>query len=121
VNKRHLFYSLPIILLLIVGVAGWFATNYLGNKARQEIIGENQAAVLALSTYVSSTFTHIEGAVKSPAGSPWIVPALISKREQDIEHAHSALDRYNSALNASVSYPMDADALMYEQKKGKRS
>jgi diguanylate cyclase (GGDEF)-like protein/PAS domain S-box-containing protein len=110
-KKRRFFYSLPMILLLIVAVAGWFATDYLGNEARQEIIGESQAAVLALSTYVSSTFTNIEGAVKSLAGSPWIAPALMSKRDQDIEHANSALDRYNSALNASVSYLMDADGM----------
>ena len=49
-NKRHFFYSLPIILLLIVAVAGWFATDYLGNKARQEIIGESRASALTLST-----------------------------------------------------------------------
>jgi diguanylate cyclase (GGDEF)-like protein/PAS domain S-box-containing protein len=110
-NKRHFFYSLPIILLLIVFFAGWFATGYLGNKARQEIIGESQAAVLALSTYVSSTFTNIEGTVKSLAGSPWIAPALMSKRKRDVEQANSALDRYNSALNASVSYLMDADGI----------
>jgi C4-dicarboxylate-specific signal transduction histidine kinase len=108
-NKRHFFYLLPMILLLIVAVAGWFATDYLANDERQEIIGESQAAVLALSTYVSSTFTNIEGAVKSLAGSPWIAPALMSKRDQDIEHANSVLDRYNSALNVSVSYLMDAD------------
>ena len=110
-SKRHFFYSLPMILLLIVAVAGWFATDYLGNKARQEIIGESRASVLTLSIYVSSTLTNIEGAVKSLAGSPWIAPALLSKRDQDIEHANSALDRYNSALNASVSYLMDADGM----------
>jgi diguanylate cyclase (GGDEF)-like protein/PAS domain S-box-containing protein len=110
-NKRHFFYSLPMIFLLIVAIAGWFATDYLGNKARQEIISESQATVLALSTYVPSTFTHIEGAVKSLAGSHWIAPTLMSKREQDIEHANSALDRYNSTLNASVSYLMDADGM----------
>ena len=110
-SKRRLFYSLVIILLLVVAVAGWFATDYLGNKARQEIIGENRALVLTLSIYVSSTFTHLEGAVKSLAGSPWIAPALRSKRDQDIEHADSALDRYNATLNASVSYLMDADGL----------
>jgi diguanylate cyclase (GGDEF)-like protein/PAS domain S-box-containing protein len=110
-NKRRFFYSLPMLLLLIVAVAGWFATDYLGNKARQEIIGESRASVLTLSTYISSTFTNIEAAVKSLAGSPWIAPALISKRDQDIEHANSALDRYNSALNASVSYLMNADGM----------
>ena len=110
-NKKHFLYSLPMILLLIVAVAGWFATDYLGNKARQEIISESQAAVLTLSTYVSSTFINIEGAAKSLAGSPWIASALLSKREQDIEHANSALDRYNSAINASVSYLMNADGM----------
>jgi diguanylate cyclase (GGDEF)-like protein/PAS domain S-box-containing protein len=110
-NKRHIFYSLLVILLLIVVVAGWVATDYLGNQARKEIISESQASVLTLSIYVSSTFTNIEGAVKALAGSPWIAPALISKRNQDIEYADSALDRYNSAINASVSYLMDADGM----------
>jgi diguanylate cyclase (GGDEF)-like protein/PAS domain S-box-containing protein len=100
-----------MILLLIVVVGGWFATNYLGNKARQEIIGESRASVLTLSTYVSSTLSTIEGAVKSLSGSPWIAPALLSNRDLDIEHANSALDRYNSALNASVSYVMDVNGM----------
>jgi diguanylate cyclase (GGDEF)-like protein/PAS domain S-box-containing protein len=110
-NKRHLLYPILMILLLIVVVGGWFATNYLGNKARQEIIGESRASVLTLSTYVSSTLSTIEGAVKSLSGSPWIAPALLSNRDLDIEHANSALDRYNSALNASVSYVMDVNGM----------
>jgi diguanylate cyclase (GGDEF)-like protein/PAS domain S-box-containing protein len=110
-NKRRYFYSLSMILLLIVAVAGWSATNYLSNKARQEIIGESRASALTISIHVSSTLTYLKGAVKSLAGSPWIAPALLSKRAQDIERANSALDRYNSALNASVSYLMDAEGM----------
>ena len=110
-NKRHFIYSLPMILLLIVVITGWFATHYLGYQARREIISESQASVLTLSTYVSSIFTTIEGAVKSLSGAVYIAPALTSKRSQDIENANSALDRYNSALNASVSYLMDANGM----------
>jgi len=113
-NKRHFFYLLTLILLLIVTVAGWFATDYLGNKARQEIIEESRASSLTLSIYVSSTLNKFEETVKSLAGSPWITPALrskLTKREREIEHANSALDRYNSALNASVSYLMDAEGV----------
>jgi len=110
-SKRRLFYSLVIILLLVVAVAGWFATDYLDNEARQEIIGESRASALTLSIYVSSTLNKFEDAVKSLAGSPWIAPALLSKGKRDIEHAHSALDRYNSALSASVSYLMDAEGM----------
>jgi hypothetical protein len=57
-NKRHFFYSLPLILLLIVVIAGWFATDYLGNKARQEIIEESRSSALTLSVYVSSTLNQ---------------------------------------------------------------
>jgi PAS domain S-box-containing protein len=110
-SKRRFFYSLLIILLLIVAIAGGFATYYLGNMARQEIIEESQASALTLSTYVSSTLNRFEGAVKSLAGSPWIAPALLSKGEQDIEHANSTLDRYNSALSVSVSYLIGADGV----------
>jgi PAS domain S-box-containing protein len=100
-----------MILLLIVAVAGWFATDYLGNKAWQEIIKENHASVLTLSTYVSSTLTKFEGAVESLSGSPSIAPALMSKTDQDIENVNSTIDRYNKALNASVTYLMAADGM----------
>ena len=109
-NRRHLFYSLPMILLLIVVVAGWFATDYLGNKARQEIIEESRSSVSILSISLSTTLSKNEEAVKSLAGSPWIVPALLSKGENDIEQANSALDRYGSAFDA-ISYLMDADGM----------
>jgi PAS domain S-box-containing protein len=109
-NKRHFYYLSPMILLLIVAVAGWFATDYLGNKARQEIIGESRTSVLTLSIYVSTTLNRIEDAVESLAGSPWIAPALLSNGERDIEHANSVLDRYSSAF-ASITYLMDADGM----------
>ncbi|MFZ3047189.1 MAG: cache domain-containing protein, partial [Desulfatirhabdiaceae bacterium] len=109
-NKRRVFYFLPMILLLIVAVAGWFATVYLGNKARQEIIGESQASVFTLSVYVSTTINVIENAVNALADSPWISPALLSQGEQDIENANSVLDRYSSNFT-SISYLMDADGM----------
>jgi len=110
-KKKRLFYSLLILLLLIVIVGGWFVTDYLGNKARQEIISEKQASALTLSIYVSSTLYYLEGAVKALAGSPWIAPALLSKGVRDIERANGVLDRYNSTLGASVSYLMDANGM----------
>jgi two-component system C4-dicarboxylate transport sensor histidine kinase DctB len=100
-----------MILLLIVVIAGWFATDYLGNHARQDIISESQASELTLSTYLSDTFTTVEGSVKSLSQSPFIAPALLSKRDQDIENANGALDRYNSAMNASVTYLMDSNGM----------
>ena len=100
-----------MILLLIVAVAGLLVTDYLGNKFREEIIGEIRASTLTLHVYVSDVLSNLEGAVKALAGSPWISPALLSKGDQDIEHANITLDRYNSAIKASVTYLMDADGM----------
>jgi PAS domain S-box-containing protein len=110
-DKRPYLYSLSLILLLIVAAAGWFATDYLGDKARQEIIGESQASIFTLSTHLSSTLDNLGGAAESLAGSPWIASALPSNGAQELEYANSALDRYNSSLNISVSYLMDTDGL----------
>ena len=109
-GARSKIYLLSMILTLIVIVAGWFATDYLGDKARQEIIREGQASVFTLSVYVSTTINVIENAVKALADSPWIAPALLSKGEQDIENANSVLDRYSSNFT-SISYLMDADGM----------
>ncbi len=109
--NSSLWRIMPGLLLLAVLSAGWVATAYLGRVARQEIIGENNASALTLSTYLSSALSNLEGAVKSLAGSPGIPPVLMSDGARAIERANSTLDRYNAALNASVSYVMDADGM----------
>jgi diguanylate cyclase (GGDEF)-like protein/PAS domain S-box-containing protein len=110
-NKRRVFYALPMILLLIVAVAGWFATDHLGNKVRLEIIEQSRSSALSVELYISSTLQNIKAAVKTLAGSPWIAPALISKRDREFDRANSTLDRYNDASNAAVTYLMDTDGM----------
>ncbi|MCX5845658.1 MAG: PAS domain S-box protein [Deltaproteobacteria bacterium] len=105
---RYRWMIIHLILLSAVVVAGWFVTVYLGDKARQEIIGGNESALSIRSTHLTDELKKIEGAVKAMAGSPWIVSALISRKNHDIVQANSALDRYNTALDASVSYLIDS-------------
>jgi diguanylate cyclase (GGDEF)-like protein/PAS domain S-box-containing protein len=104
---RHKWLIIYLFLLSAVIVAGWFATRYLGDMARQEIVKENEGTITLFSTLLTDEFKKIEGAVKALSGSPLIVPALISGKDQDIANANAALDRYNSAMRASVSYLMD--------------
>ena len=108
---RYPWLIFSLILLGIVVGAGWFATGYLGDRARQEIIKDNESAIALLSAHLTSEMNKIEGAVRSLSGSPWIAPALISRTDIDIAHANSALDRYNAAIDASVSYLMDGSGI----------
>jgi diguanylate cyclase (GGDEF)-like protein/PAS domain S-box-containing protein len=108
-NKSyHKWLILYLVLLSAVVGAGWFATGYLGDMARREVVRENEATIMLLSIHLTDEFKRIEGAVKALSGSPWIAPALISGKDQDIAQANAALDRYNSAMRASVSYLMDS-------------
>ncbi len=110
-KTRRYLYALSGILLLIVAVAGWFAVDRLGDNARQQVIKENRAAASVVSIHVSSELTGIERAVKALSGSPLILPALLARGAREIEYANNTLDRYNSALNASVSYVMDINGM----------
>jgi len=105
----HIWLISYLILLFIVAVAGWFTTGYLGDKARQEILEYNESRISLHSSHLTAEFEKIERAVKLLAGSPWIVPALISRKDQDIANADSVLDRYNTSLESSVSYLIDSN------------
>jgi len=99
------------VLLFVVAVAGWFVTGYLSDKAKQEILEYNESIISLHSSRLTSEFEKIERAVKALSGSPWIAPALISRKEQNIANANSALDRYNVSFETSVCYFMDSKGM----------
>jgi diguanylate cyclase (GGDEF)-like protein/PAS domain S-box-containing protein len=104
-HQKWLIFSL-LFTFVVVG-AGWLATGYLGDLARQEIVQEHEATIALLSTLLTDDLQKHAGAAEAISGSPWILPALISGNDRDIARANAVLDRYNSALGASVSYLMD--------------
>jgi hypothetical protein len=53
-----------LILLFIIVVAGWFATGYLGDKARQEIIENSESKITLYSSRFTADFENIERTVK---------------------------------------------------------
>ena len=107
-ESRHKWLMFSLLFMSVVVGAGWFAVGYLGDMARQEIVKENEATITLLSTHLTDELKKLAGAARAMSGSPWISPALISGKDQDIARANSVLDRYNSAMGASVSYLMDS-------------
>lgn len=110
-NKKGVTYYkwliIYVVLLAIVSATGFFVTGYLGDMAKQGIINENESVISVLSVHLTDDLRRIEGAVKAMSASPQIIPALIHRTDQNIAHANAALDRYNSALEGSVSYLID--------------
>jgi len=100
-----------LVVLFIVIAAGWLATGYLGDKAKQEILEYNDNIISFHSGHLIAEFEKIERGVRALSGSPWIAPALVSRKEQDIANANSVLDRYNASLESSVCYLMDSNGM----------
>ncbi|MBU2622823.1 MAG: PAS domain S-box protein [Proteobacteria bacterium] len=107
--SSHKWLTSYLVLLFIIAGAGWFVTGYLGDKAKQEILEYNESRISLHSSRLTVEFEKIEKAVKSLSGSPWIAPALISRKDRDIANADSVLDRYNTSLESSVCYLMDGN------------
>ena len=100
-----------LMLLFLVAVAGWLATGYLGDRARQEIVESNEAKIMLYSSRFTAEFENIERTVKVLSGSPWIVQGLVSRKAKDIRNANAVLDRYNRDAAGSVSYLMDSHGM----------
>ena len=111
IPAKHSWLILFVCLLVMNIAAGWYVSYYLGNIAKKEIIDGNEASTNALSILLDDEFSKMEGVVKTLAGSPWIAPALMTKRTGDIERAYSVLVRYNTSVDATVSYLMDSKGM----------
>jgi hypothetical protein len=109
-RKWLLQYNLLIfmlVLLLTSVVLGWAGTNYLGNIARQEILENNESSISLISANMTAKLRKIESAAMVVSGSPQVIAFFKDRSESNMRAANAALDRYNSALNASISYLMD--------------
>ena len=111
IPAKHSWLIWFACFLIIGTAAGWYLSYYLGNIAKKEIIVDNEVSTNTLSILLTAEFRKMEGAVKALAGSPWIAPALTAKRTIDIEHAYSVLTRYNTSVDATVSYLMDSKGM----------
>jgi len=111
IPAKHSWLIWFVCFLVMSAAAGWYLAYYLGNIAKKEIINDNEASTNTLSILLTAEFRKMEGAVKALAGSPWIAPALMTKRTIDVEHAYSVLARYNTSVDATVSYLMDSTGM----------
>lgn len=95
---------LSILSTIFVLGAGWTATQYFGNRTRNDLKTTGETTAETIFNHLNTALKEVEHGATAMAGSPWIAPALISGRLQDIVNANSVLDRYQKSLDASVCY-----------------
>jgi diguanylate cyclase (GGDEF)-like protein/PAS domain S-box-containing protein len=109
-HRKWMF--LTMIMVCGVMVSGIWITDYLVGNAKQQMIRDHEAATLTISTFLSTEFTKIEGAVRALAGSPWIAPALATENKKNLEQADSTLTGYQRSLGASVCYLINKQGMV---------
>jgi len=97
----------PAVFLITVFLAGFFLVHSLEHVAREHIAEQGGNAMTAIQRGIENELGSSYAVVKALAGSPWILPALLEPNPENLEHAYSALSRYNQSLGFSVCYLLD--------------
>ena len=92
---------------MLILVAGWFFTQFMGNVAREQVRKDNVTHGKLIIQRLTFELEEAEAAVKAMSGSPWISPALWSRSPQTLAQANSVLDRYQTRFEASPAYILD--------------
>lgn len=103
---KYLIWLSILSMIFILG-AGWTATQYFGNRTRNDLKTTGETTAETIFNHLNTALKEVEHGATAMAGSPWIAPALISGRLQDIVNANSVLDRYQKSLDACVCYLLD--------------
>ncbi|MCL4501430.1 MAG: PAS domain S-box protein [Deltaproteobacteria bacterium] len=96
-----------VAALVIILVAGWILTKFLGNLALEQIRKDTVGRSNLIIQRLSFELEQAEAAARAMSGSPWLRPALVSKSPQSLAKANSVLDRYQSHFGASPAYILD--------------
>ena len=97
----------PLVLLLATLLAGSFLVRSLERVGKQHLSEQGGNALVTIQQGIENELGFSRAAVKTLAGSPWILPALLDPKPENLEHAYSVLRRYNESMGFSVCYLLD--------------
>lgn len=101
-------YALGVVVILASTLwFGWAITQFWGDRALSILRQDSRTHISALSNLIGGELTKNDYSAAALAGSPWVVPALVSGDSLDIQRANSVLDRYRETYEASVCYLLD--------------
>lgn len=100
-----------ILALFVVILTGFAGTRFAMLESLENLRRKGNLTAEIIAGNISTETSALYDGVKIMSGSPWIYPALITRSAQDIQKANSVLDRYNSGIEGSVSYLLDAKGM----------
>ncbi|MFZ0052205.1 MAG: PAS domain S-box protein, partial [Desulfobaccales bacterium] len=105
-SRVRYMYGIVTSLVLIL-VAGWFFTQFMGNVAREQVRKEFVSKGKLIILHLTFELEETEAAAKAMSGSPRISLALLSRSPQNTAQANSVLDRYQRRFETSLTFIHD--------------
>jgi PAS domain S-box-containing protein len=102
---------LAVLLFAVVLGAGALGVVYLGDKARRDILRENETAISIAATQFLEEADKLHMVTDVLSKSPEIEAALRSPSPAALARANASLDMHNSTVKASVSYLINASGI----------
>ncbi len=99
---------LPILLLLITLIAGFFLARFLEGVGQRYVREHSENILQVMATGIQNELHSAQASASTMAGSPWVFPAMIDPSANNIEKANTELDRYNQSSGFSVCYLLNA-------------
>jgi len=110
-QPQRLSLVVPIISLLATLAFGFFLVRFLEGVAMKNLLDENENVIEAMSEGIQNEIRFSRSSVSIMSDSPWVLPLLLDPNPENLERAHSVLDRYNAGLGFSVCYLMNVQGI----------
>ena len=103
-NKSSNRYTLWLFTsLLLVLIAGGYATEYLGQKTMESIRGRSHGATEILASHLRDEMARTDLMANLLAKSPLILPALEKRDSESLQQAETALRQHTAVLESSLA------------------
>jgi hypothetical protein len=103
--RRQFIWTLAAMTAILI--SGWVFTEFLGGLYKQNVQAEARGDIDLLASHLTWETSTVDGMVKALAGSPSVLPLLVSGNPKDEADAKSVLDLDVDASGAKVGYILD--------------
>jgi len=106
--RMRLIFAAALLLIFTVGI---LLTVKMERTAREDFEKDSRNEALLLYGRFAANIESVDHAVLAMGGSPGLHGALTSNRELYRARANAVLDRYQTSMDASVCYVLNAQGL----------
>jgi len=109
--ERGNLYRWGALLLFVIVVFGWYATEHMGSIARTEVEKDCRSDAMIIAAGLKNRFDKADQMAKVISGSPWIYPLIGDTSPEAIREMETVLDRYQRGFEVAVAYLMSNDGV----------